>query len=136
MKRFILVFIFLAGYAHASETAANPSTASMFQTLLGLTVVLGLLATAAWGMKRLGMVKTPNAGTLKIVSGINVGNREKILVIEVAEQWIVVGVTAGQINTLVTMPRQEIADAFDIVPVTKNFATWLKQTIDHRNGKK
>ncbi|MGH8809782.1 MAG: FliO/MopB family protein, partial [Noviherbaspirillum sp.] len=73
------------------------------------------------------------ASTVKVIGGVNVGSRERILVVEVAEQWIVVGVAPGRVNTLSTLPRQEIA-APDSAPAAKNFSTWLKQTIEQRNG--
>ena len=80
-----------------------------------------------------------NAGgsTVRIVSGVSLSNRERILVVEVADQWIVVGVAPGCINTLATMPRQEtVASAASdpYPPHGKNFAAWLKQTIEKRNA--
>jgi len=45
-----------------------------------------------------------------------------------------VGVAPGQVNALSTMPKQENAASNETVPVTKNFSSWLKQTIDKRNG--
>jgi flagellar protein FliO/FliZ len=66
-----------------------------------------------------------------------VGTRERILVVEVGEQWIVVGASPGRMNALATLPRQETADTLDAaatVPAA-NFAEWFKQTIDKRNGK-
>lgn len=126
----------IAGSAHAAAEQAGPASAgSLFQVLLGLIVVLGLMAGAAWTLRRFGLAKTPSAGTVKIVGGVNVGTRERILVVEVADQWIVVGVAPGRVNTLSTMPRQENAAEPEAAPVAKNFSAWLKQTIDKRNGK-
>jgi len=125
--------------AVASARAAGgdpaPSAGSLLQVLLGLVVVLMLMAAAAWLLKRFGMARTAANSAVKIVGGISVGNRERVLVLEVADQWIVVGVAAGRVSALATMPRQEqIAEAATGAPPAASFSEWLKQTIDKRHG--
>ena len=56
--------------------------------------------------------------------------------VEVGEQWIVVGASPGRMNALATMPRQENSEAaLPATLQTANFAEWFKQTIDKRNAK-
>lgn len=126
----------LSTSVHAADTAAagTASTGNMVQALLGLVLLLGLMAAAAWALKRFGIAKTNGGTQIKIVGGLSVGSRERILVVEVADQWIVVGVAPGRINTLSTMPRQESVAAPDAAPAAKNFSAWLKQTIEKRDG--
>ncbi|HZS80083.1 MAG TPA: flagellar biosynthetic protein FliO [Herbaspirillum sp.] len=130
---------FIAGVAQAADqqapaTATLPSaTGSLVTMLLGLIAVLALMAGIAWIFKRSGL--TPGAGSnaiTKIIGGINVGTRERVMVIEVADQWIVVGVAPGRVNTLTTMPRQEHV-AVSTSTMSTNFTSWLKHTIDKRN---
>ena len=121
--------------AHAAEQAAAPASAgNLLQVLVGLVVVLALMAGAAWILKRMGMAGAGSTSVAKVVGGVSVGNRERVIVVEVADQWIVVGVAPGQVNALSTMPRQEIPAVTGNTVDTKNFAVWLKQTIDKRNG--
>ena len=118
--------------------APGPSAGSLFQTLASLMLVLGLLAALAWVLKRWGPRGQVNAGGLRIVSALNLGGRERIIVVEVGDQWIVVGASPGRVNALATMPRQESAAA----PATlaphaapaSSFSDWLKQTIEKRNA--
>jgi flagellar protein FliO/FliZ len=130
--------------AQATPAAAAPSAAgsavasagSMTQAALVLLLIVGLIGGVAWLLRRLGMVRNDSGTTVRIVSGVSLSNRERILVVEVADQWIVVGVAPGCINTLATMPRQEspaTTGSGMAAPVGKNFAVWLKQTIDKRN---
>ncbi|EGF33766.1 Flagellar biosynthesis protein fliO [Oxalobacteraceae bacterium IMCC9480] len=125
-------------FAQAVTTAAPASTStspgSMLQVMVGLILVLGLLIAVAWSMKKMGAGKHAAAGALKIVGGVSVGNRERILVVEVADQWIVVGVTPTSINALSTMPKQEGVELSAVAPLAKNFSDWLKQTIDKRKA--
>ncbi|WP_151636378.1 flagellar biosynthetic protein FliO [Noviherbaspirillum aerium] len=119
----------------ASAAAVSPASAgSLFQVLFGLAVVLALMVGGVWVLKRMGVAGTANSNVARVVGGVNVGNRERVLVIEVADQWIVVGVAPGRISALSSMPRQESAPTVETLPDNKNFAAWLKQTIDKRNG--
>lgn len=121
----------------APQSAATASAGSFFQVLMGLLVVLGLLAAIAWGLKRVNLSRITGAAPVKIVGGVSVGTRERVVVVEVAGQWIVVGVAPGQVNALSTMARPENLPAAD-QPATAqpgdNFGAWLKQKLDKRNA--
>jgi flagellar protein FliO/FliZ len=116
---------------------AAPGAGSLMQTTFALLFVLALVVGGAWFLKRFGPKNLGGAGgTVKLVGSLSLGTRERILVVEVGEQWIVVGASPGRMNALATMPRQENSDA--AVPATlqtANFAEWFKQTIDKRNAK-
>ena len=143
----IRVFSFLAALCSASATyaqtaastvvttsAATTSTAgNLMQVTLGLLVVLGLMAAAAWVLRRFNTAKGNNAAQIKIIGGVSVGNRERVMVVEIADQWIVVGVAPGRVNALATMAKQETTIVTDAAP-SKNFSSWLAQTIEKRNA--
>jgi len=136
----------LAGARPANAPAPNnvlaaqaPSAAgSLVQTILSLGFVIALLVGLAWLLKRFGPKHITGGTTVKLVGALSVGARERILVVEVGEQWIVVGASPGRMNALATMPRQEIDESTlaSAQPVPgANFAEWFKQTIEKRNGK-
>ena len=109
---------------------------SLLQTTFALLFVLALLVGGAWFLKRFGPKNLGGAGgTVKLVGSLSLGTRERILVVEVGDQWIVVGASPGRINALATMARQESAEAVPATLQTANFAEWFKQTIDKRNAK-
>lgn len=124
-----------SGAALAAEQPGPAAAAgSLLQVVLGLIVVLGLMAAAAWALKRFGVAKPAGGTTVKIVGGVSVGNRERILVVEVAGQWIVVGVAAGRVNALSTMPRQENAAAPPAAAQPNHFAARFKRALEQRHG--
>jgi flagellar protein FliO/FliZ len=135
----VMPALLAAAAARAAEPAASASspssaTGSVFTMLLGLAAVLALMVGIAWLFKRSGLVQGASGNAVaKIIGGVSVGTRERVMVIEVADQWIVVGVAPGRVNTLATMPRQEHVAA-PATGASANFASWLKQTIDKRNG--
>jgi flagellar protein FliO/FliZ len=124
--------------AQAAQPQANAvaSAGNFFQVLMGLIAVLAVMAVVAWLLKRLNLAKITGAAPVKIVGGVSVGNRERVIVVEVADQWIVVGVAAGQVNALSTLPRPETAPT--TVPYqpqpANSFAGWLQQKVNNRNA--
>jgi flagellar protein FliO/FliZ len=122
-----------------------PAAGSLIQTILALCAVLGLLAVLAWFMKRYGPKAIAGSAHVRLVGALNLGGRERIMVVEVGDQWIVVGASPGRVNALATMPRQAGVDAGTAAaanaslhphqPPASSFAEWLKQTIDKRNAK-
>ena len=119
---------------HAAETMAAPVGAgSVLQVLLGLAVVLAMVFIAAWAMRRF----NPNvagSSALRIVAGTAVGNRERVLVLEINDTWIVVGVAPGRVCGIHNMPRPENVPALpkSAPGIPGGFAGWLKQTIERR----
>ncbi len=119
------------------QAPAASAGGGLLQTTFALMFVLALLVGLAWFLKRYGPKNFGGGNSnIKLVGALSVGTRERILVVEVGEQWIVVGASPGRMNALATMPRQESSDAAATAALpTANFAEWFKQTIDKRNGK-
>ncbi|WP_371767779.1 flagellar biosynthetic protein FliO [Massilia sp.] len=120
---------------------AGSSTNSLLQTLFALILVLAVLGALAWFLKRYGPKVGGGNANLRVVGSLNLGGRERIVVVEVGNEWIVVGASPGRINALATMPRQDgqngdnggtNAALAPHGPAAHSFADWLKQTIDKR----
>jgi flagellar protein FliO/FliZ len=120
---------------------SGSSTGSLLQTLFALIVVLAVLGALAWFLKRYGPKVAGGNAHLRVVGSLNLGGRERIVVVEVGNEWIVVGASPGRINALATMPRQDVqnnesggahAALAPHAPAAHSFADWLKQTIDKR----
>jgi len=122
---------------------SGSASGSLLQTMFALLAVLAILAALAWFLKRYGPKMGGGTANLRIVGSLNLGGRERLLVVEVGEQWIVVGASPGRVNALATMPRQEGADGVpggatlaahgtQAASPAHSFADWLKQTIDKR----
>lgn len=123
----------------ALPASNGPGAAGLLQTIFALLLVLGLLIGLAWLLKRYGPKPGGGLANLRVVGALNIGGRERIMVVEVGDQWIVVGAAPGRVNALHTMPRQDVdlgagtGAAQGSVPATR-FADWLKNTMDKRNA--
>ena len=126
----------------AVQPAAQPTASaagSLMQTTFALLLVLALLAALAWFLKRYGPKAAGGSANLRMVGALNLGGRERIIVVEVGDQWVVVGASPGRVNALATMPKQHTLDPQPMaqpgLPLSGGFGDWLKQTIDKRNAK-
>lgn len=119
--------------------SAVPTSGGLLQTIFALVLVLGLLMGLAWFMKRFGPRAMGANANVKLVGTLHIGGRERIMVVEVGDQWIVVGASPGRVNALATMPRREGTQAQDVLaaqsPGAASFGDWLKKTIDNRHAK-
>ncbi len=113
-----------------SSLPAGANTSTM---LVVLVIALVFISGIIWLLKKSGLSNNFHGNAVaKIIGGVNVGTRELVMIIEIADQWIVIGVTPGRINTLATMPKQEYPT--NATPAAApNFSAWLKQTVDKRN---
>lgn len=104
----------------------------MLQFALGLALVLGLIVAAGWFMKRFS-IGPAASGLVRVVAGAAVGQRERVVIVEIGDTWMVLGVAPGRINPLHTMPRGQTLPQ-QIPTGTPAFGTWLKQTMEKRRG--
>ena len=73
---------------------------SLLQTGGGMLLILLLIFTGAWLFKRYGQLPVLGKGLIRILGGVSVGPRERVVILEVDNTRLVVGVAPGQIRTL------------------------------------
>ncbi len=111
---------------------------NIFQVLAGLFVVLMMILGAGWMMKRFGGLGGVSNDNLKIVAGISVGQREKIVVVQVGEIQILVGIAPGNIQTLHVLESTINSDSELKIKAQKNgnshngFVSHLKKQMKNR----
>ena len=73
---------------------------SALGSLAVLLLVIAAIPLVLWLVKRLSQLPSTGSGPLTLAATLAVGPRERIAVIKVEERWLLVGITAGSINTL------------------------------------
>jgi flagellar protein FliO/FliZ len=106
----------------------------MLQVFIGLVAVLLLIAGTAWVAKRLGVARGGSSSLLHVVATASVGARERVVVVEVGDSWLVVGVAAGSVNALATLPKGTLP-ASPAPGLGGPFAARLQQMIEKRREK-
>lgn len=132
---FAALFAFLPNIA-AAQSTTNSATTGLIQIVAALGVVIALMLAMAWFMKRFGNLSPLQRVPMKVISAISVGHRERVVVVEIADQWLVLGVTPQQITSLSTLPKQDISTSNannGASPTTNSkFTDWLKASIEKR----
>jgi flagellar protein FliO/FliZ len=136
----LALFVFCLDAAVAAAPPAGGGSAlsagSVVQVVVGLAVVLALVGAAAWLLKRYSGLRGTGSGLIRIVGGAAVGQRERIVLVEIGGTWLLVGVAPGQVRALHTMPRTEsaIAPGAPTAPAADaGFAAWLRRIAEKRN---
>lgn len=108
-----LAALALSRAALAADAAQAPQAPVSFapgllQATLGLAVVLALI----WGAARLARRFSPMATTarspIKVVATQALGQRERVVLVEVGDNWLLLGVAPGQVNALHTLPKSTL----------------------------
>ena len=118
----------------AAPAPAVSTTGSLLQVFIGLVAVLLLIAATAWMAKRLGVTRCGTSGLLHVVGSTSVGARERVVVVEVGESWLVVGVAPGSVNALMTLPKGTVPSP-TMSAIGAPFAARLQQLIEKRREK-
>lgn len=144
-----IVNLCLLQQAFATTAPATP-TVSLFKTIFGLAVVLGVMAALAWFAKRMTGRQGNSHSVARIVGGVSVGSRERVVVVEVGNRWLVVGVAADQVNAIANLGKEDGATLSVLTNNTElkdgtqaalqqmpsllqngqSFAVWLKQSLN------
>ena len=103
------------------------------QMFLGLFLVVGLIFGMAWFMRRLSGINSVASGNLKVLGGISVGQRERVVLVQAGDTQLLVGVAPGQIRTLHVMDEPISSVAETSSKPSNGFAEKLHAAIKNRN---
>lgn len=112
------ILLALATQAYANVEVPSPviksdpmSGSYLMQLVLGLIVVVLCIIALAWFAKKMNSFQSLADDSLKIVSTISMGTRERIVLLQVGEEQLLVGVSPGQINKLhvLNKPIEKVA---------------------------
>lgn len=80
---------------------ADPmSSGYLLQLIMGLFVVLLCIVVLAWAAKKINRFRFIADDSLKIIGGLSMGSRERVVLLQVGENQLLIGVAPGRINTL------------------------------------
>ena len=91
---------------HATVQSSAPiSAAPLLQVSGALIAIIALILAAAWLVKRLGFApKRTGVNGLKISASASLGALERVVVVDVEDARLVLGVTAGQSICCINFP--------------------------------
>jgi len=101
----LLILLFSLNVNAASQlTSQNViDTSDYFKVVLGLIFVIGLFLISTFLFKRYGHGPMTGRGQMRIVDGLHLGNRERLVLVDLKGKQILLAITPGQIKKLDTV---------------------------------
>lgn len=118
----------------AANTSPAAGMAMFGKTAFALLIILAIIFGLAWLLRRVGGTGGLPGQRLKLVSSLAVGQRERVVVVQLEQTWLVLGVGGGQVTRLHEMPAPEDADDTDLKAVPDSFAQRLAQVLARKEG--
>jgi len=87
-----------------------------FSMVLSLLMVLLLIFAAAWVLKKFNVVNKSVSG-MQVISSLPLGTKERLVVVQVADEQLLLGVSGQQVSLIKTLeqpltPDQPLANEF------------------------
>lgn len=133
----IIALLFLPSLAAAANSAATDIGSNLLQLVFGFALILALLFASLWLLKKLSLPRGAAGDMVRVVSAAAVGQRERVVLVDVGEKRLVLGVAPGQVSLLDTqpIPAGTSRSAQDNAAAIPPFSQWLKQTLTRQNEK-
>lgn len=104
-------------------TSEPPPVTGVGSVFLALLLVVALIVGAAWLMRRMGGFQVGASGNLRVIGGLAMGARERVVLIQVGDTQLLVGVAPGRIQTLHVLDKP--LPSAPSAPVSGSFADRL-----------
>ena len=96
----------------------EPTSIDLFRILASLVLVFGLLGGLLWALKKMQsrLQRTGPHKRIAIIETLNLAPRQKIALVQVGQQQVLVGITPTQITALLTVTPGEANESSDSPP--------------------
>lgn len=106
-----------------TEGAALP----LLQTLVALAAVVGVVLALAWVARRMQRTGLRGSATLRGHASLMVGAHERVLLVEAAGRFLLLGVTSNQVRLLHLYDSPpDLPNAPAMHSPVQGFAAWLR----------
>ena len=131
MRALVFLGLLLALPAMAAEPVASMSSAGigaqMSKLLLGLLLVIGLIFLLAWLLRRVQQLNPRGNQAIKLISSHALGPRERLVLVQVGSEQVLLGLSAGRIAPLHVL--KEPVHLPDAEPASPEFAQRLMELL-------
>ncbi|MFJ2983922.1 MULTISPECIES: flagellar biosynthetic protein FliO [unclassified Pseudomonas] len=99
------------------------------KTALALGLVMACVLLCGWLVSRLGARASAPDKVVQVVASTRLGQREKVVVVEVRGRWLVLGVTAQHVACLSDVEAPQASAEVTAEPAARGFALRLMDAL-------
>lgn len=99
----------------------------LMQSVTGLLIVLASVIGLAWLMRRLGRLQSSAGGALQMIDGMALSTRERIVLVQVGETQVLLGVAPGRVEAVHVLEKPVVTETAR--EITGSFATRLREAL-------
>ena len=107
----IFLCLISTAYAAVDADSKKPGEIVTYDHLLswslGLLIVLCLFFVCLWFMRKMGALPISAKQNMKVIAGLSLGMREKLVLVQVGDKQLVLGVTSNRIDNLLVLEGDE-----------------------------
>ena len=117
--------------APVTETLHNTPdvTASLLKVIGGLLLVVLAIFGSAWFYRRYGNATSIHSDSLKVIGGVSMGQKERVVLMQVGDEQLLLGVSPGRIQTLHVLPKPIATQSTSSGNEKKKFSEQLSTAI-------
>lgn len=98
----------------ATATIEPMSSSYLLKLTGGLILVVAVIFLLAWLVKKMKLTPQGQTGLIKVVAGLNLGARERVVLLEVGGEQILVGLCPGRMDKLHTLTTAVDTDSLAV----------------------
>ncbi|WED43745.1 flagellar biosynthetic protein FliO [Legionella cardiaca] len=102
-NRFYWVWVLFPVTTWANSKTSSTSSINngeLLRVMGGLLLVVGVIVFLSWLLRRLNSAGLGNTNGFKVMASMSLGTREKIMLVNIGNRFLLLGVTSGSIITL------------------------------------
>lgn len=117
------------------QAVRTVSSGDMLHWMVGLLIVLSVFFLCVWAMRKLSGVSVNGTEKMRIVGGLSLGMREKVILLQVGKKQLILGVTPGRIDALHVLEGDDCLNREEPVSMSMDtgFAQKLMQVMKGRS---
>ena len=126
---------FPADTAASAVSAAAPAVApvssagSIAQMGFSLVLVIGAIFALAWVLRWVQGARMGSSNSLRLHASLQIGTKEKIVLVQVGDAHLLLGVSAGQVSKLYEFAEPPVLSTAQEMPPLPPFAEKLRELL-------
>jgi flagellar protein FliO/FliZ len=97
----------VVGEDAAKQPARQVTSGDIAGWGMSLLIVLGVFFLCIWGLRKLNGLTVNGTQKMRLLGGLSLGMREKVILLQVGKKQLILGVTPGRIETLLVLEGED-----------------------------